>query len=145
MDRFLTDMQKRARFIKEAAMRISWILCALLCWVSVANASAPFIVQNGDGPGEGFNDPTPAAPVGGNSGVTFVQPRQIAFQYAANLWGATLTSTQIIRVIAFFNPLACTATSAILGSAAPLVSFANAPAAPGFPGLTPNTWFPGAL
>ena len=41
-------------------------------------------------PGEGFNDPTPAAPVGGNTGTTLGQQRLIAFQHAADIWGAEL-------------------------------------------------------
>jgi hypothetical protein len=110
-----------------------------------AYAAAPFAVLNADGPGEGLNDPTPAAPVGGNPGVTVGQQRQIALQYAASLWGATLTSTQVIRVIAFFDPLPCTASSAVLGGSSPFWFFRDFPPAPGFPGLTPSTWYPGAL
>jgi hypothetical protein len=52
-----------------------------------AAATTRIIIINGDDPGEGFNDPTPAAPVGGNSGTTKGQQRLIAFQYAADLWG----------------------------------------------------------
>ena len=40
--------------------------------------------------GVGFNDPTPAVPVGGNAGTTLGQQRLNAFQSAANIWGATL-------------------------------------------------------
>jgi hypothetical protein len=50
-------------------------------------------------------------PVGGNTGTTLGQQRLIAFQAVANKWGATLTSTVTIRVLATFEPLTCTATS----------------------------------
>ena len=39
---------------------------------SHAFAGARVVVINVDGPGEGFNDPTAAAPVGGNVGTTSV-------------------------------------------------------------------------
>jgi PA domain len=119
----------------------------LLCLIVAAPAygQATFEIFNGDPPGTGFNDPTPATPVGGNTGTTVGEQRQIAFQYAADLWGAQLTSTQTIRVLAFFTPLNCTPTSAVLGAAAAYWYFANIPAEPGFPGITPNTWYPAAL
>jgi hypothetical protein len=112
---------------------------------ATAGAAATFAVFSGDAAGEGFNDPTPAAPVGGNPGTTVGLQRQFAFLRAAQIWGATLTSTQVIRVLAFFDPLACTATSAVLGSAAPFFSVRDFPPNPGFPGLIPGTWYPGAL
>jgi hypothetical protein len=57
------------------------------------------------------------APVGGNAGTTLGQQRLIAFQAAANKWGATLTSAVPIRIQATWTALSCTATSAVLGSA----------------------------
>jgi hypothetical protein len=104
-----------------------------------AYAVAKLEVIHGDAPGEGFNDPTPAAPVGGNPGTTIGQQRRIAFRHAADLWGQTLTSTQVIRVVAFFEPLACSQNSAALGGAAPWVSLADVP------GVKSNTWYPIAL
>ena len=107
---------------------------------SLALAAATIVIVNGDGPGEGFNDPTPVAPVGGNPGTTLGAQRLNAFQYAANLWGATLTSTTPIVVYAVFDPLPCTATSAVLGAAGTWSVFANFPGAP-----AANTWYHGAL
>ncbi len=46
-------------------------------------AAATFQIVNIDSAGEGFNDNTPAVPVGGNDGTTVGQQRLIAFQYAA--------------------------------------------------------------
>jgi hypothetical protein len=105
-----------------------------------AFGAATVRVLNADAPGEGFNERTPAIPVGGNVGTTIGAQRQIAFQHAARLWGQTLTSAQIIRVIALFDGLPCTENSAVLGSAgARLYAF------PGVPGLAPDTWYPAAL
>ena len=82
-----------------------------------AQAAATIVIQNLNAAGEGFNDATPAAPVGGNAGTTLGQQRLIAFQAAAEQWGATLTSNQAIVIRASFEPLTCTANSAVLGSA----------------------------
>lgn len=78
-----------------------------------AFASVTIVINNIDGAGEGFNDPTVAAPVGGNAGTTLGQQRLIAFQHAASIWGATLDSNQTIVIQAAFNPLG----AGILGSA----------------------------
>lgn len=80
--------------------------------------AATIVIVNADGAGEGFNDPTVVAPVGGNSGTTLGAQRLIVFQAAANLWGNILPSAVTIKVSAQFNPLTCDANSAILGAAA---------------------------
>lgn len=103
-------------------------------------AAATIVIQNMNAPGVGFNDPTPAAPVGGNAGTTLGQQRLIAFQSAANIWGATLTSSQAIVIRASFEPLTCTADSAVLGSAGAWNIWRD------FSGAAkPNTWYPQAL
>ena len=38
--------------------------------LQLAQAAATFTIVNLDGAGEGFNEATPAAPVGGNTGIT---------------------------------------------------------------------------
>src|SRR4026207_2553872 len=80
-------------------------------------ARATITVLNADGPNEGFNDPTPASPVGGNPGTTIGAQRLIAFQFAANIWGAALDSNVPIVIRANFDPLFCDDVSAVLGSA----------------------------
>ena len=50
---------------------------------STAFGAATITILNNDAAGVGFNDATPAAPVGGNSGTTLGQQRLIAFQAAA--------------------------------------------------------------
>jgi hypothetical protein len=95
-----------------------------------AQAAATIIINNVNAAGVGFNDTTPATPVGGNTGTTLGQQRLIAFTYAANLWGATLTSSQPIIINAQFSALSCTSTSATLGSAGATSTFRNFPNAP---------------
>jgi len=94
----------------------------LLCGVVAANA-ATIVIVNMDGAGEGFNDPTPVAPVGGNPGTTIGQQRLNVFQAAADIWGAALPSDVTIRVRSQFNALSCDATGAVLGSAGPIEVF----------------------
>lgn len=93
-------------------------------------AAATITIVNGDAAGVGFNDPTPAAPVGGNAGTTLGQQRLIAFQAAADKWGATLTSTTTIRVLASWTALSCTASAAVLGSAGATEIFRDFDGAP---------------
>ena len=88
---------------------------ALVCLAASAQAATITIVNN-DAAGEGFNDPTAAAPVGGNSGTTIGQQRLNVFEQAASIWGGILPSAVPIRVNATFDPLTCTSTSAVLGS-----------------------------
>jgi hypothetical protein len=113
---------------------------ALLLGASQAQAAATIVIVNKNDPGVGFNDPTPVAPVGGNPGTTLGQQRLNAFQYAADLWGATLTSNVTIRIGASFVPLSCTASSAVLGAAGANEIWSDFPNAP-----KANTWYPSAL
>jgi hypothetical protein len=103
--------------------------------------AATFTLINLDGAGEGFNDPTPAAPVGGNPGTTIGEQRLNVFRTAGNIWGAILPDNVVIRVEARFDALTpCDSVSGVLGSAgaATLASdFAGAPLS--------GTWYPIAL
>ena len=102
---------------------------ALLAAFAVPSFGAVTItIINMDGPGEGFNDATPAVAVGGNAGTTVGQQRLLCFQEAANIWGSILTSSVPIQIQAAFNPLTCTATTAVLGSAGPRFVEINEPA-----------------
>src|SRR6266404_2504457 len=73
-------------------------LSVILTFSSSAFGAATIVIQNGDPAGVGFNDTTPVAPVGGNPGTTRGQQRLNAFQAAANIWGATLTSAPTITI-----------------------------------------------
>lgn len=117
------------------------VLGVLLLAGSVpAFATANIVIVNTDPPGAGFNDPTPATPVGGNTGTTVGQQRLIAFQYAADVWGSILDSPVTIYIQSSFQPLSCTATGAVLGSAGTIQVFGNFPNAE-----VQNTWYHVAL
>src|SRR5438093_1326724 len=90
--------------------RLSSRLLLLALGLGVACAAVPsaiaatITIVNGDDPGEGFNDPTPAAPVGGNPGTTVGAQRLYVFQQAARIWGGILPSSVEIRARAKFDP-----------------------------------------
>lgn len=89
-----------------------------LAWLALPHsAHANFVIVNTDGPGEGFNDPTPVAPVGGNPGTTVGQQRLNVFNKAGQIWDALLQSPITIRVQASFDPLPCGVSSGVLGGA----------------------------
>src|SRR5262249_19099575 len=88
------------------------------------------MIVNVDSAGVGFNDPTPTAPVGGNSGTTLGDQRLNVFTAVAAKWDATLTSAVTIRVRARWSALTCTATAAVLGSASTTEVFRDFPNAP---------------
>ena len=103
-------------FVKRFSALIFSVAVALFA-SSEAFAQANIVILNGDPAGVGFNDITPATPVGGNNGTTLGEQRLIAFQAAANIWGASLVSGPTIRIRATWEALTCTATSGTLGSA----------------------------
>lgn len=118
----------------------------LLAWAIFAaatlSATATEIrLVNNDGTNEGFNDQRPATPgQTGNNGTTLGQQRINVFQAAADYWEARLASNVPVLVRINFDPLQCSARSAVLGSAGPrgiFRDFPNAPAA--------NTWYVGAV
>lgn len=98
--------------------------------VTPVPAGATIVIVNGDPAGVGFNDPTVVAPVGGNTGTTLGAQRLNAFQAAASKWGATLTSSVTIRVLATWEPLTCTPSGAVLGSAGATEIFSDFDGAP---------------
>ena len=105
-----------------------------------ARGAATIIIQNADSANTGFNDQTPVNPVGGNTGTTLGQQRLNAFQFAANIWGATINSGVPITIRASWAALPCDATSATLGQATSVGMFRNFPNAP-----VAGTWYTGAL
>lgn len=92
---------------------------------------------------QGLDDPTPALPVGDNPGTTRGQQALIVFQFAADLWGAALQSKVPVINTATFTPLACEASSGVLGSSGTNEVFSfNAPAPAG---AQPAVWYHSAL
>jgi hypothetical protein len=117
-------------------MRKTLLLASLAILLATGSAFAATItIQNNDAANLGFNDPTPATPVGGNPGTTLGEQRLNAFKAAANIWGSILQSPVPIVIAATFSPInstgnPCTATSAILGQASAVgfvADFTNAP------------------
>ncbi|UCH83038.1 MAG: choice-of-anchor D domain-containing protein, partial [Candidatus Latescibacterota bacterium] len=98
--------------------------------------AATFNIINLDGPGEGFNDPTPVSPVGGNPGTTLGQQRLNCFIRAGEIWGAILQSNVTVSIDANMDPMFCNATSAVLGSAGPNTVHRNHSGAP-----LASTWY----
>ena len=131
---------KKFIFAKFSLVGLTFAL-ALAC-VSSAFAAATIVVINNDGANEGFNDPTPAVPVGGNPETTLGAQRLFAFRFAADIWGAELDSNEIIYVVAAFNPLAPN----VLGSAGAWDVFSDFPAVGLYPGPEfAQTWYSSAL
>lgn len=138
--------------MKRARMRCDrdcggWLRLALrvglgvLATFSLARSgqAATLQVNNLDGAGQGFNDGSAAQVAstnGGNPGRTLGEQRLLAFQYAADIWGALLTSSVTILIDARMSSLDCGADSAVLGSAAPTYAY-----------LDENThrWYPSPL
>ncbi len=116
------------------------LLVLLVVLPAPALGEVPIVVNNVDPPGSGFNDPTPVAPVGGNPGVTLGEQRLLVFARAAALWGAELTGPVEIVVQATFTPLACDATTAVLGASSAIQIFSDFPGAP-----YADTWYAVAL
>ena len=121
--------------------RISLLAVALFAVLSLgatpsALAQGQIVIVNVDGANEGFNDPAPAAPVGGNPGTTLGQQRLNVFERAADIWEGVLKPKNDVYVTAAFNPLAPN----VLGSAGTTFIFRN------FPGAElPNTWYHSAI
>ncbi|MEG0821593.1 MAG: PA domain-containing protein [Burkholderiaceae bacterium] len=124
--------------------RVSWprltrALVAACALMSLGAQAATIVIQSRDPAGVGFNDPTPVAPVGGNPGVTLGQQRFNVYRYVADIWEQNLQSNVVITVSAGWEPLTCTANSAVLGSAGAWNIWRD------FTGSKPGTWYPQAL
>lgn len=111
-------------------MKTSLLFAAIALVTAPACYATTFTIDNVNTAGIGFNDTTPAAPVGGNSGTTLGQQRLIVFQQAANQWARLLNSNVTIKVQASMVALTCTAMSATLGQAGALATAAAFPGAP---------------
>ena len=98
------------------------------------------LIINADGPGEGFNDPAPATPIGGNPATTVGGQRLLLFKRAASLWAAQLDSNVPIRVEANFDSLTCAPTMGVLGSAGTTSVYRDFPGAP-----QSGVWYHSAL
>jgi hypothetical protein len=128
------------KLFKIRALPVIAVLVGMVFVPSAFSQPATIVIQNGDGPGEGFNDAGAPVVAPGNPGGTLGAQRLFAFQYAANIWAQCIQSASIVVVNAQMNPQFCNATSAVLGSAGTNFiwrDFAGAPQA--------ATWYPDAL
>jgi len=117
------------------------LIVSLSLGFAASPASAVTIaVQSTDGPDSGFNDPTPAVPVGRNPGTTLGEQRSYIYQYAADVWGLRLQGDVPVVVSASFADLGGTATGAVLGYARPSTLHRDFPDA-----ALPKTWYVAAL
>ncbi len=127
-----------------ANARWSPALVAALLLVPLVVASpswgARIILVSTDVVGEGFNDPTPVAPVLGNSATTLGGQRMAVFEAAAWRLGTMIASPVEIRVAAGWDSLECDATSGTLASAGPSFVFRDFSGAP-----RRSTWYAAAL
>ena len=118
------------------------MMMVLACSSTAFAGGVTITIVNLDGANEGFNDPTPAAPVGGNPGTTLGAQRLYAFTFAANIWGATLDSPVPVVIQAAFNPLAPN----VLGSAGATFIFSDFGSVGLYPGPEfADTWYFSAL
>ena len=130
----------RAWSIEGAIMKTTLltIIAMLVIGLSAgALSAANFVIVNGDSAGEGLNDPTPVAPVGGNTGTTLGEQRLIVLEAVADAWAARIVSSVDIRILARFNSMG---NCNVLGSTGPGDAFMNFPGAP-----VPNVFFHGAI
>jgi len=125
--------------------RLPFLVAATLAALATPAAADPrarvVLVNYDTGTGAGLEDPTPVAPVGGNTGTTLGQQRQIALAHAASIWARNLRSFVPIEIAVAFRARTCTATGAVLASAGPSVVVRD------FGGWTthPGHWYPIAL
>lgn len=113
---------------------LTLLLVAGVFLAAMPAGAARFVIENRDaGTGKGFDDPTPATPVGGNTGTTLGEQRLNVFRYSAEIWGRAIDSPVEIVVSASFSPITdepCTATVGILGAAGPALALGNFDGAP---------------
>src|SRR6266404_5341583 len=130
--------------MKYLVTRLPTLLLAAIVGLIVSSPAfgqATINIENGDAAGVGFNDTTSATPVGNNNGTTVGAQRLIAFQYAASIWGATISSAPSITIHASWSStMTCTTSSGILGSAGNAGNIYR-----DFSGAVPGFWYGNAL
>lgn len=123
-----------------AARGLLTVATAWLALHGLARAEAEFVLQTG----VGFDDDTPAAPVGGNPGTTLGAQRRELMLHALSIWGEQLESKVPIVVEAEFDLLECTPDGAVVGGAA-ATGWVRPQPPPGAPANQPPVIYPVAL
>lgn len=121
-------MMASVRGVRRAVLAVSLLVGS--AWCATGASAATIHLINRDGPNEGFNDPTPVDPVGGNPGTSIGAQRLFAFQYAIEIWASALDSPVEIRVGATFDQLSCGQSFVTLGLAQPVSGFFGFDGAP---------------
>ena len=114
----------------------SFLAGLLVLLVAFPAGAVTITIVNKDAAGLGLNDPTPAAPVGGNPGTTIGQQRMNVFLKAADFWSGILPGNVEIRIDASFSPLTCSKSTAVLGGTSP--NYAESDFAGG---ILPGVWY----
>lgn len=125
---------------RAACVSLALTICAALLASAVPASAVTITVKSADGAGEGFNDNTGVAPVGGNPKTTLGQQRMYVFQYAADIWGLRLDGELPVVVRGVFDNLGGNSVSATLGFAAPNTVHRDFLGAP-----EQSTWYVAAL
>jgi MYXO-CTERM domain-containing protein len=108
----------------------TFIVAALVLAVAPSVQAADLNIENTRA--AGFNDPTPATPLGANPGTTRGDQALIVFQTTAAMWGATVRSTVPILIDSEFvssttnSEFACTADGTVLAFTQPAGYFNSA-------------------
>lgn len=100
-------------------MKSLFLMLGSLLFSLAYTVQADVVIVNGDSAGEGFNDTSVVSTVGGNPGTTLGQQRLNVFQQAADILNSTYDIGVVVNVNAQFNPLTCSSSSGVLGSAGP--------------------------
>jgi hypothetical protein len=123
--------------VRRAAVLAAAIACAA---PAAALANAKITLVNGDPDGIGLNETTAATPIGGNTGTTLGQQRQIAIQFAFDRWGELIDSNVETHVRVTFEDLDCPTTGVLFAFTDTTKMFRDFVHAP-----KPSTWYPAAL
>jgi hypothetical protein len=118
-----------------ATFRISLLVPLLLLAATPARALT-ITIASADGEQDGFNDPTPALPVGRNPGTTLGEQRRYVYQYAADKWGLVLQGNVPIVVGAGFEGFGGSDAGGLLGFAQATTVHRDFPGAP-----RGHTWY----
>ena len=112
----------------------AFLIIVILNFFFGQSFGATFVINNLDGPGEGFNDPVLGS------------DRFNAITYAANLWGNCILNAfpdETITIDARMDPMGGSETQAVLGSSSPKTFYSNFGSSD--PAFVSDTWYADAL
>lgn len=121
-------------------MKLHNFIFAIVLLIVANAATGEIVINNNDGSSEGFNDPTPVTPVGGNAAITLGQARLNLFRHASLMLEEMINITVPVQVDAKMESLGGDANSAVLGGASPTIGAINFSGAP-----LADTWYVIAL